>query len=292
MTKLSLLPITALLLAACGGAHEGSAQAGTDQGPVLLAAAGHQQTMFDVKEAAPGPAQSYPVTQLAGARGNDGLYWYRQYTVQYLNGVIRIRSLPKDPQPQLVEEVPEDVSLVWKTWQMEVIPHQDATTYSAPTLDGRQAWLTVHSNGQIIGGGYHGTTSDSYLRLGNPEQDLPFAAVEDYPVTCWDYSPVGAPVEVDADGYQATVRYDRSRYPWASITVIQTGDRALDFQADPNGQVFQPWYGGQVSLRLHGDEVRAAIGAAAMGGMTEYRFRDGRLVSLEHSRRHVSTWCQ
>ncbi len=232
------------------------------------------------------------MTQLGGAGGNEGLYWLRQYTVQYLHGVIRIRALPKDPQPQLNEGLPEEERLIWKTWLMEITPHQDATTYSAPTLDGRQAWLTVHGNGQIIGGGYHGTTSDSYLRLGNPEQDLGFAPVEERPVTCWDYSPVGAPIEVDPDGYQALVRYDRRSYPWATVDVVQTGDRSLDFQTDPTGQVFQPWFGGQVDVSVQGDEVRTSVGAAALGGMTEYRFRDGRLVSLEHSRRHVHTWCQ
>lgn len=208
--------------------------------------------------------------------------------------MIRIQAQPKPSQPNLDEPMPEEEVLVWKTWEMEVIEHQDATTYAAPTLDGRRAWLTIHRNGQLLGGGYHDSdrTSDSFLRLGNPEQDLGFAPVEQRQLTCWDYGPTGAPIPTDPAGYPVTVRHDRRHYPWTSIDVQPASGSGSEFDTDPSVQFWQPGYGRQLRLRVVGNEVRAWAGAGAGPGGTEYRMVDGHVVAIQRDRHFVSTYCR
>ena len=290
------IPVMAVAAAACGGeSNQGTAQAGDRTwSPVLLADAGQYGTMVDVKAAPSGLPGSFAPVTMNGARGNDGLFWLRQYSVGHANGVIRIQALPKAGQSQLTEAVPEGETLVWKTWEMEVTPHQDATTYSAPTLDGRQAWLTIHHNGQVLGGGYHDLDKrpDSYLRLGNPEQDLGFAPVEEKQLTCWDYAPTGAPIEVRPEGYPIVIRYDRRAYPWSSMSVQKADGGMVDFDTDPSGVFWQPSYGGPLLLRLVGNEVRALAGTSPGPGGTEYRLVDGRVVAIERHRHFVSSYCR
>ena len=290
------IPVMAVAVAACGGeSNQGTAQAGDRTwSPILLADAGQYGTMVDAKAAPSGlPGNFAPVT-MNGARGNDGLFWLRQYSVGHAFGAIRIQALPKPAQPQLTEAVPEEEVLVWKTWEMEVIEHQDATTYSAPTLDGRQAWLTLHRSGQVIGGGYHDLDKrpDSYLRLGNPEQDLGFAPVEEKQLTCWDYAPTGAPIEIRPEGYRITVSHDRSAYPWSSLRVQSADGGTADFDSDPSGSFWQPSYGGPLQLRLAGNEVRAWVGASGGPGGTEYRLVDGHVAAIQRNRHFVSSYCR
>lgn len=89
MKPFLIAPLLTLAVAACGGeggpgtpadgASAKSAAAG--QPPILLADASRYGTMVDAQAAGPVlPAPFAPVV-LAGARGDEGLYWLRQYTV-------------------------------------------------------------------------------------------------------------------------------------------------------------------------------------------------------------------
>ncbi len=77
------------------------------------------------------------------------------WTIAYNGGVLRFT-----PEGQALQLV------VWQTANLVTQQHNDAATFSAPTTDGRIAWLTIDRTGSIIGGGYHGATADTYVRCG------------------------------------------------------------------------------------------------------------------------------
>lgn len=111
-------------------------------------------------------------------------------------------------------------------------------------------------------------------------------------MTCWDYAPTGAPVEIRPEGYPITVRYDRRAYPWSSISVQGANGSAADFDADPTGQFWQSSYGGRLSLRPVGNEVRAWSGASAGPGGTDFHLVDGRIVAIERMRHFIGSYCR
>lgn len=296
-----ILPVVAGLLTACGNGNGGAA--GTDASlssatlppnAVQVAALGDASAAGFTKEGPPGLASTYPRAELQGARGDGDLYWLRNYQVTYSNRVIWFDAVVKTPGENLSENILPSEVLVWKDWNVEVFPHQDATTFSGPTLDNRQAWITVHHNGTIIGAGYHDAVRSpaSFLRLGNPEQDGHFGAPEVKTLTCGDYSVRGAPVDVTP--YQIQVRYDRKAFPWSSIDAVRVPDGGSPgMNLDPGGQFFQPPYERALSLSNTGREATVTIGGAALThGRTEYHFKDGNLVSIRQGWRHSDTYCQ
>ena len=67
---------------------------------------------------------------------------------------------------------------------------------------------------------------------------------------------------------------------------------AADFDADPTGQFWQSSYGGRLSLRPVGNEVRAWSGASAGPGGTDFHLVDGRIVAIERMRHFIGSYCR
>ena len=233
-------------------------------------------------------AGGYPETTLTGARG-DPLYWSRSYAVHYNGGVIRIQALPSlgGGDSGFQEALPAEEVLIWEMSELVTQQHQDAATFSAPTSDGRQAWLTVHRDGNIIGGGYHRTESTSYLRLGNPAQDAGPAAIEDRDFHCESSAPLGYPALPAPHGVR--VRHDRTTYPWTSMSVQGS---TVGLRTDPDGLIRTSSSIGYRIVDLDGDAVNVTLGAAYYDGLTTYTLRNGSLEAIQHSSHFVVTSCR
>lgn len=233
-------------------------------------------------------AGGYAETHLSGSRG-DPLYWSRDYALEYNGGVIRIRARPslKGEAAAYPEDLPPEEILIWQVSDMVTQQHQDAATFSAPTTDGRQAWLTVHRNGAVIGGGYHGTTPDSYLKLGDPQRDAPDAPVEVRALDCQsiaspDYPELPMP-------HRIQVRLDRTAFPWSSVAVEGA---AVGIRTDPDGGLTRGGSLGNRSISLDGEVVHVTLGFAYYDNLTTYSLRRGSVVEISHQSRFVHTTCR
>ncbi|MFK7964755.1 MAG: hypothetical protein AB8C46_12400 [Burkholderiaceae bacterium] len=137
----------------------------------------------------------------------------RAWDMNYNGGVIRFT--PEGESEQLV---------IWETANMTTQQHSGSATFSAPTVDGRQAWMTISTDGQIIGGGVHGNTQESYLRCGVARNGVATVGIEELTWQC------RSGIYRDEDGNASlpgtprytpetpvTIKFDFSVYPFKSI---------------------------------------------------------------------------
>ncbi len=165
-------------------------------------------------------------------QGRDELYWRRPWSIRYNGAVLHFKPLPPwDGAPAEDEQ-----TLIWQVSNLVTQQHQDAATFSAPTTDGRVAWLTVYRDGRVIGGGYHGTTPESYLRLGNPEQDAPIAAPQTATLNCRsrERDETTGVVTFGPPMFQQYL-FDRTDFPWSAITPVATVPTSPELDGDPTG---------------------------------------------------------
>jgi len=230
-------------------------------------------------------AGGYATTEHTCMQGTP-LFWARRWTINYNGGVLRFTPLIAPLTVGSSQPEPEQI-LIWQTSNLVTQQHQDAATFSAPTTDGRQAWLTIHRDGSVIGAGYHGTTSSSYLRCGNPTQDAPIEPPKTFQMQCKIGNSPGlnGTVVVGAT-YQTSFEIDRSTFPF---TTLKQGDPGPNrpFRTDPTGELIADprshivWH-----LPETGDgNVRVYIGGTFGWEGTFYQFRDGELTLVERANR-------
>jgi hypothetical protein len=178
----------------------------------------------------------YPTVQLDCAVGTP-MKFERPWTVNYNGGTIRLT--PQGESEQVA---------IWEVSNITTQQHSGSATFSAPTTDGRQAWLTVSNAGQIIGGGVHGKTSDSYVRCGVARDGVAYSGIESVRLSCKSgyyltpdgqiTSPTNQPntlVVFDSD--PVTIRYDVTKWPFVRIESSTASYPSISFAPD-NPSIF------------------------------------------------------
>ena len=221
-----------------------------------------------VSGALPGSA---PDTGLTCARGTP-MYWARPTVVGYNGGVLRF--VPKGGV---------EIPVILEVSNMTVQQHSGATTYSAPTSDGRQGWFTIDKAGTLIGGGYHGTDPGSYLRCGDAMAGVEAIKPVVYRMACTSGMINLATGEKTFDPpSEESIGLDASTYPWASLL------GAGRLVPDPTGSLAAG--GGNTLIRddsVTGD-VNVYIGGAKSSDGSFYTLSEGRLISAERPGSHAA----
>ncbi len=165
----------------------------------------------------------------------------RPYSFNYNGGVFRFT--PEGETEQIV---------IWETANLTTQQHSSSATFSAPTTDGRQAWMTVNTDGAIIGGGVHGSTQDSYLRCGAARNGVPVVGVEQVSIPCrtgvfvMEDGQVGLPGTPQyTQQTPVTIRYDFSKYPYVSISAQPYITEEFSFGGPASNQIFDATFNGR-----------------------------------------------
>ena len=189
---------------------------------------------------APSPAPSpialqggYPTANLECATGTP-MKLNRRYSYNYNGGVFRF-----------VPEGGEQRTVIWEISNLSTQQHSGSATFSAPTTDGRQAWMTVSRAGNVIGGGVHGATVDSYFRCGVATNGIERAGLERTELRCRtgfvedDRSVTYTPQQ------SVLITYDFSQYPYVSMTAPPYINTTVEYGGPSSSLVLSTEFNGQ-----------------------------------------------
>ncbi len=180
----------------------------------------------------PGPAPielqgGYPTATLACAVETP-MKFNRQYSFNYNGGVFRVT--PQGGEEQII---------IWQPSNKTTQQHSGSATFSASTVDGRQAWMTVTRAGEILGGGVHGTTPDSYLRCGVAKNQIAVVGTERVELRCrTGFVQDDRSVRYDS-AESVLISYDFSQYPYVSMSAPPYIPNTFSYGGESSSQVFR-----------------------------------------------------
>jgi len=227
----------------------------------------------------------YPTTTLKCAVGTP-MKFERDYSMNYNGGTLRFT--PSGEAEQVV---------IWQTSNITTQQHAGSATFSGPTTDGRQAWLTLSNEGAIIGGGVHGATPDSYVRCGVARTGVAYSGREQVTLECRAgvyVKPDGTPTSANdvpntlVPTYMppVTIDFDVSTWPFVRIESKSVNFPNLVVVPAPPPQFVQFDY------PLGGRPAMAIYLSGSVPDSPVYFIQDGRVVGyVERTRRTYAPNC-
>ncbi len=166
----------------------------------------------------------YPTASLECA-ADTPMRLNRPYAFNYNGGVFRFTPAGGEQR-----------TVIWELSNLSTQQHVGSATFSAPTTEGKQAWMTVSRAGDVIGGGVHGVTADSYFRCGVAKEGVELVGLERTELRCRtgfvedDRSVTYTPQQ------SVLITYDFSQYPYVSMTAPPYINQTNEF-GDPSSSL-------------------------------------------------------